>query len=62
MGNSIKAKIFFKKNKEKVTSKYNSVLEIPVTDMQENTQFVSDLTRGKKCTIIVNVASKCALS
>ncbi|CDW85782.1 glutathione peroxidase [Stylonychia lemnae] len=62
MGNNLKAQVFFKKNKEKVESKYNSILEIQVEDINSSQVLLQDLLKDKKCTIIVNVASKCGLS
>ena len=48
-----------KKGYEEISSTAESIHDIPVTTLDGNqVSNLGELTRGKKCTMIVNVASK----
>jgi hypothetical protein len=53
------AKLVFKKGKEKMTTKYTSLHEIPAVDIDGNPiERLGNLIDGKKAILVVNVASK----
>ncbi len=48
-----------KKGKDKLTSKYSSLHDIPTTDIDGNpVKRIGDIVNAKKCIMVVNVASK----
>ena len=48
-----------KKGKDKITSTYKSLLQIPTIDIDSNpVSEIGSLCPGKKCLLIVNVATK----
>ena len=58
MGN-LAFKAVQKKGKDKLDSKYESLFDIPATDIDGNqVGKLGDILQGKKCVLIVNVASK----
>lgn len=57
------AKLVFKKGKDKFMTNYNSLLDIPATDIDGNHfNKLEDILKGKKCILVVNVASKWGLT
>jgi hypothetical protein len=53
------AKLVFKSGKEKMTSKFTSLHDIPAEDIDGNhIERLGNLIDGKKAIIVVNVASK----
>ena len=60
---ALAAKLVFKKGKDKMTTKYSSLHEIPAVDIDGNhIERLGQITDGKKAIIIVNVASKWGLT
>ena len=58
MGN-VGFKLVSKKGKDKLASSYSSLLDIPSVDIDgAQVAKLGDLVEGKKCILIVNVASK----
>ena len=52
-------KVVAKKGKDQLSTKYESLFDIPTTDIDGNpVARLGDLLQGKKCILIVNVASK----
>ena len=52
-------KAIAKKGKDKLASSYQSVLEVPVTDINgKSYSQIGELLQGKRCILMVNVASK----
>ena len=53
------SKLIFKSGKDKFGSDYNSLLDIPATDIDGNRiNRLGDMLQGKRCILVVNVASK----
>lgn len=54
------AKLVFKKGKDKYNeSQYESLLDIPATDIDGNQiNKLEDILQGKRCILVANVASK----
>lgn len=58
MGN-LAFKAVQKKGKDKLDNKYQSLFDIPAKDIEGNQLArLGDILEGKKCILIVNVASK----
>jgi hypothetical protein len=58
MGN-LAFKAVQKKGKDKLESKYQSFFDIPAKDIDGNQiAKLGDILQGKKCVLVVNVASK----
>ena len=47
---------------DQLETKYNSLFEIPVTDIDGKEMNLQTLASGKKCILVVNVASACGLT
>lgn len=53
------SKLIFKKGKDKLTTSYTSLHEIPAVDIDGNKiERLGNLIDGKKAILVVNVASK----
>jgi hypothetical protein len=62
MGNQKVKPIIFKLGNEKLESTANSIHEITVLDSNGSSIQLGEFLDGKKCVIVVNVASKCPLT
>ena len=62
MGNQKGKPIIFKLGNEKLQTSYDSIFQISAVDDKDQTVILGELLEGKKCMIVVNVASKCPLT
>lgn len=57
------SKLIFKSGKDKLKTKYQSLHDIPAIDIDGNEiKRLGDILEGKKCILVVNVASKWGLT
>ena len=55
--------IIFKRGNESFPNlEHRSLFEIKATDLDNHQLLLGDILEGKKCIVVVNVASKCLLS
>ena len=51
--------MFFRKKKENLTTQYLSLFDIDAEDIDGNIKNLGEMAKGKKLTLVINVASKC---
>ena len=51
-----------KKGKEELKTEFSSLFQIKANDIEGKEVLLGDLAKGKKCIMVVNVASKCGLT
>ena len=62
MGNKPGQHIIYKRGQDCLSTPHHSLYEIKATDITGHELLLGDLLDSKKCTLIVNVASRCVLA